>query len=104
MRAGSAALAKSPAPAMGRTAAEGIRQPQHRRIRAIVPDRRATAADAGFCRQEAVAGSRHAPRMRGIQYAVASVGTETAAFTGSSAGACHRAALSADPLADDDSC
>ena len=33
MRSGSAARAKSPAPAMGRTAAEGIRQPQHRRLR-----------------------------------------------------------------------
>jgi hypothetical protein len=39
---------------MGRTAAEGIRQSQHRRVRAIVPDRRAAAADAGICRPQAV--------------------------------------------------
>ena len=36
MRPGSAARAKSPAAAMGRTAAEGIRRSQHRRVRAIV--------------------------------------------------------------------
>ena len=59
MRSGSAARAKDPAPAMGGAAAEGIRQSQHRRVRAIVPDRRAAAADAGIYRPEAIAMSRH---------------------------------------------
>src|SRR5712664_535261 len=58
MRPGSTARAKSPAAAMGGTAAEAIRRSQHRRIRAIVPDRRAAAADAGLCQSEAVAGGR----------------------------------------------
>ena len=40
--------------AMGRTAAEGIRQSQHRRVRAIVPHRRAAAADAGLYRPQAI--------------------------------------------------
>jgi enoyl-CoA hydratase/carnithine racemase len=80
MQSGSAARAESPAQAMGRTAAEGIRQSQRRRVRTILPDRRAAAADAGFYGQEAVGTrrvtnspplfgkrSRHAPRKRGIQ-------------------------------------
>jgi hypothetical protein len=47
--------------------------------------------------------SRHTPRMRGIQYAAASRFHHQCLWnTGSSAGACHRAALCADPVADDD--
>ena len=58
MRPGGPARAESPAPAMGRTAVEGIRRSLHRRIRAIVPDRRAAAADAGIYRPQAVGESR----------------------------------------------
>jgi hypothetical protein len=48
--------------------------------------------------------SRHTPRMRGIRYAAASrLNHWRLCNTGSSAGACHRAALCADPLADDGS-
>ena len=46
----------------------------------------------------------HTPRMRGIQYAAASRFHHNCSWnTGSSAGACHRAARRADPVADDDS-
>jgi hypothetical protein len=49
------------------------------------------------------ATSRHTPRMRGIQYAAASRPDHGRLWkTASSAGACHRAALCADPVADDD--
>ncbi len=49
-----AAHAKGPAAAMGRTAADGIRQFERRRIRTSLPDRRATADDAGVSRQEEI--------------------------------------------------
>ena len=52
-------VAEGAAAAMGRTAAEGIRQPQRRRVRAILPDRRAAAADAGLSRPEAIGGGTH---------------------------------------------
>jgi len=65
MQSGGLAFAESPAQTMGRTAADGIRQPQHRRVWAIVPDRRAAAADAGFCQSEAVATKAVMPRACG---------------------------------------
>src|SRR5665213_1861339 len=69
MQPGGVACAKSPATAMGRIAAEGIRRSQHRRVRAILSDRRAAAADAGFCRPQALGPSsglwpRRAPARR----------------------------------------
>jgi hypothetical protein len=42
------------------------------------------------------------PAQAGIQYSVRPELDLSRADTGSSAGACHRAALSADPVADDD--
>src|SRR5437899_2720617 len=48
-------------------------------------------------------GNGHTPRMRGIQYAAASRLKHKCLWnTGSPAGACHRAAQCADPVADDD--
>ena len=64
------ARAKGPAAAMGGTAAEGIRRSHDRRIRAILPDRRAAAADAGFCQSQALGAAsglrRRAPGWREI--------------------------------------
>ena len=54
MRAGSAARAERPAPAMGRAAAGRIRQSQHRRVRPILPHRRAAGGDAGLYRPEKI--------------------------------------------------
>jgi len=45
---------------------------------------------------------RHTTRKRGIQYAAASRSITDAPDTGSPAGACHRAARCADPVAGDD--
>src|SRR3954464_14938994 len=59
MRPGSPARAKSPASAMGRAAAQAIRRPQHRRLRAFLPDGRAAAIDAGLYRSQAVNGPAH---------------------------------------------
>ena len=56
MRPGSAARAKGAAPAMGGTAAEAIRRPLDLRVRTILPDRRAAAADAGLYRPQAMTG------------------------------------------------
>src|SRR6266566_89019 len=48
-------------------------------------------------------GNGHTPRKRGIQYAAASRLKHKCLWnTGSPAGACHRAAQCADPVADDD--
>ena len=52
LRSRSVARAESPAAAMGRTAAEGIVDLSIARVRAIIPDRRAAAADAGLYRPE----------------------------------------------------
>src|SRR6201987_3076688 len=54
LRRGGFAGAKSVAATMGRTAAEGVGGPEHRRIRQIVPHRRTEAVDAGVHRPEAV--------------------------------------------------
>ena len=45
--------------AMGGTAADRIRQSERRRLRAILPDRRAAAADAGISRPEEIDGGTH---------------------------------------------
>ena len=55
MRTRGAARAKGTAAAMGGTAADGIRQPQRRRVRKVLPDRRAAAADARVFGPETVA-------------------------------------------------
>ena len=54
MRPGGAARAESPAQTMGRAAAERVGQPLDRRVRTVVPDRRAAPADAGVFGQEAL--------------------------------------------------
>ena len=59
MRTRSVAFAEGVAAAMGRTAADGIRQSERRRVRPIVSDRRAAAADAGISRPEAIDGGTH---------------------------------------------
>ena len=69
MRPGSLARAKGPAPAMGGAAADGIRRSEHRRVRQIVPDRRAATADAGVYRPQAVTGQAIVPRARRTRYA-----------------------------------
>src|SRR4029077_4999095 len=61
MRPARAALAESAAAAMGRAAADRIRQPERRCVRAGLADRRAAAADAGISGPQTLAAGRHAP-------------------------------------------
>src|SRR6185312_8369999 len=59
MRARSAARAKVAAATMGGTAADRIRQLKRRRVRKVLPDWRAAAADAGVSRPQEIDGGRH---------------------------------------------
>src|SRR3989442_6455923 len=65
MRARGVAFAEGAVAAVGRAAAQGIRQSERRRVRAILPDGRAAADDAGLSRPEAIGGGPMRPAGKG---------------------------------------
>src|SRR5258705_8016460 len=76
MRAGSVAHAKGAAAAMGGIAVNRIRQPQRRRVRKVLPVRRAAADDAGLSRPKAMIWETHETRPSTISAVHRRVGTQ----------------------------
>ena len=68
MRPRSAARAEGADAAMGGTAADGVGQFECRRVRKILPDRRAATADAGVSRPQEIDGGTHETRRQGTRW------------------------------------